>query len=259
MWAVYPLFARLIRRRIANNILPQTYLTRVQAVLLRLNPLHDYGISQLFFSFMRIVWHLLFEIHTVWKLTNAIWSLAVLCSFWLPDSYTFGSDGGSCEIFSARIVAHDQIFATFVGLLRFSQRLSRLLVVWKILIQSRIVLGSRADWVALRMICLDRFPLGVILWRGEIGPMRWSLLARHIKRYSKLLLPLLLLFYLRLRPLGFGVEFLAFPFCIYLNGLILLLFMDHPGFPNKLGDAVIQPICSLWKIWLHMLAFFHLL
>ena len=257
-------------------VLSQADLTCVQSPLLLHPPYRctinfriatsHHIIGQIILSFLRMIAQLVFKVDTVAKFADPVGNFAIFGRFWLFYN-TDALDSmvvivvlllWPCEVARWRIVRHYQVFSAFVALLRLSaQRLSWVLMVWEILVQSSVMIFvTWADRATLRVISLNRLPLWVIFRWGEVGQMRRSLLARRVKRYTKLLLQLHLFLHLRVRSLHVGVWVLTFASHWGLQ-LCLLFLVNHPSLSNQLCNSIIQTVSSLRKVWLHVLVFLH--
>lgn len=163
---------------------PHVHLTCVKSSL-------SIGLSSNHFSsdlilFLRTIGHFFFQVDAIAEFANPIRNFAVLGSLGPNSELGVVDRWRPREVPIAGVVGHNEIFARFVAFLRFGQRLTRMLMVRKVSVQSRSALACRANWtVLLAHVRFDRFPLRVILWGLEVGTVWGSLLfTRRIERYS---------------------------------------------------------------------------
>ena len=172
---------------------PLIHLTRVKSSL-------SIFLSRNHFSsdlilFLRTIGHFVFQVDAIAEFADPIRNLAVLGSLGHSSELGVVDRWRPCEVPSAGVVGHDEIFARLVAFLRFGQWFTGMLMVRKVSVQSRSVSACRANWtVLLAHVCFDRFPLRVILRGLEVSTVWGSLLSsRRVKRYSVTIMALFIL------------------------------------------------------------------
>ena len=122
---------------------PHAHLTRVKSSL-------SISLSSNYFSsdlilIVRTIGHFFFQVDAIAEFADPIRNFAVLGSFGPGSKLGVVDRWWPCEVPCAGVVGHNKIFARFVALLRFGQRLTGMLMVRQVSVQSRPVLACRAN------------------------------------------------------------------------------------------------------------------